>query len=57
MKISVFDIGGTFIKHSIFNGLELSYTQFIQTNPQLGSENMIQTLIQVLIEENAQSPL
>lgn len=57
MKISVFDIGGTFIKHSIFNGLELSCTQFIQTNPQLGSENMIQTLIQVLIEENAQSPL
>ncbi len=57
MKISVFDIGGTFIKHSIFNGLELSCTQFIQTNPQLGSENMIRTLIQVLIEENAQSPL
>ena len=57
MRISVFDIGGTFIKHSIFNGFSLSETKHLATCPQLGKDHLIDTLIGILRKETEKAPL
>lgn len=51
MRISVFDIGGTFIKHSIFNGFELSERKLIPTEAHRGSQDLIDRLARMIKAE------
>lgn len=57
MRISVFDIGGTWIKHAIFDGETLGETTQIATEASLGTEQMLKKLTAVLQEELASGPL
>ena len=57
MRISVFDIGGTWIKHALFDGETLSETSYIPTEANLGTAQMIDKLVQILQTELADGPL
>ena len=57
MRISVFDIGGTWIKHAIFDGAPLGETTQIATEAHLGAGQMVEKLTAVLKEELASGPL
>ena len=51
MRISVFDIGGTWIKHAMFDGESLGKTIQIATEPHLGTAQMLEKLTAVLRSE------
>lgn len=51
MRISVFDIGGTWIKHALFDGETLSETVQIPTEAHLGADQMLSKLADVLRNE------
>ena len=57
MRISVFDIGGTWIKHAQFDGASLSETIYIPTEAHRGTSQMIDKLTEILREEMDASPL
>ncbi len=57
MRISVFDIGGTWIKHAMFDGETLSETIYIPTEAHLGSGQMLDKLAEVLQTELEKGPL
>ena len=57
MRISVFDIGGTFIKHGLFDGSTLSDVYQIPTEAHLGADHLIAALAYILRQELQESPL
>ncbi|MGN1414264.1 MAG: ROK family protein [Anaerovoracaceae bacterium] len=57
MRISVFDIGGTFIKHGLFDGSTLSDVHQIPTEGHLGTEHLIAALTDILRQELQEKPL
>ena len=57
MRISVFDIGGTWIKHALFDGESLGETIQIPVDAHLGTEQMLNKLAAVLKEELEDWPL
>lgn len=57
MRISVFDIGGTWIKHALFDGERLSETSYIPTEAHLGSAQMLDKVASVLKDELEAAPL
>ena len=57
MRISVFDIGGTFIKHGLFDGAALSEVRHIPTEAHLGADHLIAALADILCEELQEAPL
>ena len=57
MRISVFDIGGTFIKHGLFDGAALSEVRQIPTEAHLGADHLIAALADILREELQEAPL
>ena len=57
MRISVFDIGGTFIKHGLFDGSTLSELHQIPTNAHLGADHLIASLADILRQELQEGPL
>ena len=57
MRISVFDIGGTWIKHALFDGESLSETSYIPTEANLGTAQMLDKLVQILQTELTEGPL
>lgn len=57
MRISVFDIGGTFIKHGLFDGSSLSDVRQIPTEGHLGTAHLIAALTDILRQELQERPL
>lgn len=57
MRISVFDIGGTFIKHGIFDGSRISAFHQIPTEASLGVDHLIRTLTHILQSNRSAAPL
>lgn len=57
MRISVFDIGGTWIKHAVFDGESLSETDQIPTEAHLGTEQMLNKITSILKAELSCGPL
>lgn len=57
MRISVFDVGGTWIKHALFDGQSLGETAYIATEAHLGTEQMIAKLAEIIRQEAADQPL
>ena len=57
MRISVFDIGGTFIKHGLFDGSTLSEVRQIPTEAHLGTDHLIAALADILRQELQEAPL
>lgn len=57
MRISVFDIGGTFIKHGLFDGAALSEVRQIPTEAHLGADHLIAVLADILRAELQEAPL
>ena len=57
MRISVFDIGGTWIKHALFDGESLGETIQIATEAHLGTAQMLEKLTAVLRSELEAGPL
>ena len=57
MRISVFDIGGTFIKHGLFDGSTLSDVYQIPTEAHLGTDHLIAALADILRQELQEAPL
>ena len=57
MRISVFDIGGTFIKHGLFDGSTLCDVRQIPTEAHLGTDHLIAALADILRQELQEAPL
>lgn len=57
MRISVFDIGGTFIKHGLFDGSTLCDVRQIPTEAHLGADHLIAALADILRQELQEAPL
>lgn len=57
MRISVFDIGGTWTKHALFDGEALSETSYIPTEANLGTAQVLDKLVQILQAELEEGPL
>lgn len=57
MRISVFDIGGTWIKHAMFDGESLGETVQIAAEAHLGTDQMIKKLAEIISKEHDLWPL
>jgi predicted NBD/HSP70 family sugar kinase len=57
MRISVFDIGGTWIKYALFDGEKLSEINYIPTEAHLGTGQMMEKVAEVLQIQLAEGSL